>query len=434
MAVQYETKISKSNLEAIRGQHMTPAEIIAFLEAGALYRSFADVLRAVYPGEDLAERLRSQLAVQAGGALTAKETDAIRKNVANWLKGESVPQNREQLFRIAFALGLDEAAASRILSSASDTGLHYRNPRELIYAFSLRTGLSYRQAQALQQELGPVYGPVGEAAEAERQAQWKTREQAYRERRAEARRLRQARERQGLWAETYQGLEELPPPNFFTQRVYRRFEQVNDQEALRRFFLECAPDLGYLHESAYEKFWRLMRTLQEPDDAILPTGEEEVYPLDRVAEEYFRMHVPLGKNTSRFDYLQKAIKKNWPGATELQKMKSRKIDVSRKAMLLLFLITEDFLFSEDLQFSDRADEAAAWFLPEEDESPRDQLEVVLSKINLFLETYGMNQLDPGTPFDCLVIYALASAYEGEFLSDKFSLALAVLFPSAQGEN
>ena len=108
-------------------------------------------------------------------------------------------------------------------------------------------------------------------------------------------------------------------------------------------------------------------------------------------------------------------------------MKSRKIDVSRKALLLLFLITEDFLFSEDLQYSDRSDEDEAFFLLEEEDSPRDQLEIALKKVNLFLETYGMNQLDPGNPFDCLSLYAMAAEYGTEFLSDKFSAALEVLF-------
>ena len=58
---------------------------------------------------------------------------------------------------------------------------------------------------------------------------------------------------------------------------------------------------------------------------------------------------------------------------------------------------------------------------------RDQLEIALKKVNLFLETYGMNQLDPGNPFDCLILYAMAAEYGTEFLSDKFSAALEVLF-------
>lgn len=421
----YETKISKQNLSEIRERHMTPSEIIDFLEAGAQYRSFADVLRSVYPGEDLAERLRAQLAAQAGEEPTKKQLDAVRKNVSNWLQGSAVPQQREQLFKICFALGLGEADASRVLASASETGIHYRNPGELVYAFALRTGMSYSEAVELDREMSKIYAPAVEAAEKARAASWKAREQAERDRRAAARQQLKERKRRGGWAETYVAEEELEP-HFFTQQVCRRFEQVTDREGLERFFRETSTDLGFIHESAYEKFWRLLTTLQEPGDVIISDEGLETYSLDRVAEDFFRMHVPLNKNTAQFGYLQKAVKKNWPGATELQKMKSRRTDVSRKAMVLLFLITEDFLISDDMDYLEQ-DGDAPW-LPLEEDSSRDRLEVVLSKINLFLETYGMNQLDPGNPFDCLVIYALASAYEDEFLTDKFSEALARLFP------
>lgn len=426
MLGQYETRISKRNLSQIRGQHMTPSELIHFLEAGALYRSFADVLRAVYPGDDLAERLKAELVAQAETPPTAKELDSLRKNISNWLKGSAVPQKREQLFKICFALGLGEAETSRVLASASDTGIHYRNPRELVFAFSLRTGLSYREARALDLEMSEIYRPAVEAGEKARTAQWKAREQAYHDRRTAARQQRQQRQRQGGWAETYMAPDAELPPDFFTRRISHRFERVTNREELRKFFLEVGTDLGQIHESAYEKFWRLLMTLQEPDDVILSDRGAETYSLDRVAEDYFRMHVPLTKNTAQFDVLQKTIKKNWPGATELQKMKSRKIDVSRKAMVLLFLITEDFLFSEDLDEIDG--ETDVPWLPLEKETARDRLETALSKLNLFLETYGMNQLDPGNPFDCLVIYALASPYEDDFLTDNFSNALQTLFP------
>ena len=426
MLGQYETRISKRNLSQIRGQHMTPSELIHFLEAGALYRSFADVLRAVYPGDDLAERLKAELVAQAETPPTAKELDSLRKNISNWLKGSAVPQKREQLFKICFALGLGEAETSRVLASASDTGIHYRNPRELVFAFSLRTGLSYREARALDLEMSEIYRPAVEAGEKARTAQWKAREQAYHDRRTAARQQRQQRQRQGGWAETYMAPDAELPPDFFTRRISHRFERGTTREELRQFFLEVGTDLGQIHESAYEKFWRLLMTLQEPDDVILSDRGAETYSLDRVAEDYFRMHVPLTKNTAQFDVLQKTIKKNWPGATELQKMKSRKIDVSRKAMVLLFLITEDFLFSEDLDEIDG--ETDVPWLPLEKETARDRLETALSKLNLFLETYGMNQLDPGNPFDCLVIYALASPYEDDFLTDNFSNALQTLFP------
>ena len=253
------------------------------------------------------------------------------------------------------------------------------------------------------------------------------------EKRLEAQRQRQQNAKRGGWAEPYLGsIEEAEEPNFLTQQVAHRFEQVADRDGLRQFFLDASADLGFIHESAYEKFWHLLLLLQEPDDPIAPNQDAEqanaeVYSLERIARTYFRMNVPTGKKTGGYDYLQKAIKKNWPGSTELQKMKSRKIDVSRKALLLLFLITEDFLYSEDLQYSDQSDEDEAFFLLEEEDSPRDQLEIALKKANLFLETYGMNQLDPGNPFDCLILYATAAEYGTEFLSDKFSAALEVLF-------
>ena len=433
MLGQYRTMISQSNLDQIKNYNMSPSELIDFLERGALYRSFKDVLQAVYPEENLAEKLKEQLPGIEGLPPTKKEFETIRKSVSNWLNGSALPQNREQLFKICFALELNEVQTSKVLASASETGIHYRDPKELVYAFALRTGLKYPEAVALNQEMEALYQPIVQAAEEERQKKWQKKEKIYHEKRLEAHRQQQKNAKRGGWAEPYLGpVEEAEEPNFLTQQVAHRFEQVADRDGLRQFFLDASADLGFIHESAYEKFWHLLLLLQEPDDPIAPNQDAEqaaaeVYSLERIARTYFRMNVPTGKKTGGYDYLQKAIKKNWPGSTELQKMKSRKIDVSRKALLLLFLITEDFLYSEDLQYSDRSDEDEALFLLEEEDSPRDQLEIALKKANLFLETYGMNQLDPGNPFDCLILYAMAAEYGTEFLSDKFSAALEVLF-------
>lgn len=428
---QYETKISKRNMEQMRNRNMTPAEIVQFLEDGAVYRSFADILQEVYPGPDLAERLKTQLCSMAGEDLAKKDADALRKNIGNWLKGSNVPQNREQLFKICFALGLTEEAANRVLARASDTGIHYRNPKELVYAFALRKGKTYAQAVELDKEMAEIYEPAVKAAEKERALQWKEKEKAYKEKRAQARRKLQENRKKGIWAESYIGLmEEDSVPSFLTQQVVRRFALVESEDDLRRFFAEVGADLGAVHESAYEKFWKLLLELEEPDDSILSLEDSdgEKYSLEKIAEVYFRMNVPVGKKTKDYSYLQKAMKKNWPGASELQRMKNRKIDVSRKALLLLFLVTEDFLQSEDLQYSDKAsEEDAAWYIVDEEEPPRDELEIVISKMNLFLETYGMNQLDPGNPFDCLFLYALAAEYGEDFLSDRFGNALKELF-------
>ena len=245
----YNTEISKNNLNHIKSRNMTPSELIDFLENGAIYRSFPDVLRSVYPEEDLAQILREGLAAQSEQPLTSKEADSLRHTISNWMNGISVPQSREQLFRICFALSLDESQTSRVLASASETGIHYRDPKELVYAFALRTGLNYPEAVALNQEMESIYQPVVQAAEEERQKKWQKKEKIYHEKRLEAHRQHQKNAKRGGWAEPYLGpIEEAEEPNFLTQQVAHRFEQVADRDGLRQFFLDASADLGFIHE------------------------------------------------------------------------------------------------------------------------------------------------------------------------------------------
>ena len=133
---------------------------------------------------------------------------------------------------------------------------------------------------------------------------------------------------------------------------------------------------------------------------------------------YLRLSVPFDKKTSNYSLLQKAIKKNWPGESDLQKMRNKKVDVSRKTMILLYLVTDalDDEFNED-----------EYYLFEEDTTDANEMmEVRLNKMNLFLEQYGMNKLDFGNPFDCLIIYAMKTQYD-EFASDKMAEAVKYLY-------
>ena len=104
-------------------------------------------------------------------------------------------------------------------------------------------------------------------------------------------------------------------------------------------------------------------------------------------------------------------------------MRSRREDVGRKTMILLYLATEEFDIcdDEDLYFSD-----------EDEEDPDTTLEIRLEKMNLFLDSYGMNVLDPGNPFDFLVLYAMRTQ-EGDFASDRMSEVLGLLFDGEEAE-
>ncbi len=198
----------------------------------------------------------------------------------------------------------------------------------------------------------------------------------------------------------------------YTKQLWKEFADIRTEEALRSFFVEHGSSLGSIHETAYEKFMGLLGKLQRPAE------DEEKYPMERVVDEYFQMHVPKTRKSRDFSYLQKVIKKNWPSESELTKMKNRKMDVSRKVMLLLFLITEDYGY-------DMVDDDYYEDMLEED--PMESLEIRLNKIDIFLGNYGMELLDPGNAFDCLVLYALRAQEPEGAASEMVESALRILF-------
>lgn len=367
----YYSDLSASHLGRIAAP-MTPAEMIKFLQEGALFRTFPDVLKEVYPGGDLTDRLTRGLT-----GITGKDEASVARRLRNWMSGSSVPQNREQLFQICFALGLGEAAADRLLACADDAGIHYRNPDELVYAFSLRTGRTYSEAQALLLKMRQL-------------------------------------------CDSCQGNGQMSQSLRYTRQLQNEFADVDTLESLEAFFRSHGEELGTIHESAYRKFMELLNDLQEPEPG---RGR---YSLKQISDSYLRMYVPNTKVIGSFSYLQKAVKRNWPGESELLRMKNRSVDVGRKTLLLLFLVTEEFEIGEAPEGS----LAKPYFdLYCEDllESPADRLEVRLTKINLFLDYYGMNLLDPRSPFDCLLLYALGAQCGEDGVSEKFREALRILF-------
>ena len=98
-------------------------------------------------------------------------------------------------------------------------------------------------------------------------------------------------------------------------------------------------------------------------------------------------------------------------------MLARKLDVSRKTLLLLYVATEGL--------DDGAiEEAMGW----EPDSPDEILEEHVWNCNLMLHECGFSPLDPRSPFDWLVLYSLRPGDgEDESMSDRLSQVLALLF-------
>lgn len=77
--------------------------------------------------------------------------------------------------------------------------------------------------------------------------------------------------------------------------------------------------------------------------------------------------------------------------------------MSRKVLLLLFLLTEEFE-AEEMETSDMGSGMDdLYFERIESEDGGERMEARLHLMNLFLDRFGMNRLDPGNAFDCLVL-------------------------------
>ena len=137
------TQQSGLEVDRLSAADMTPAMAAQYLSASIHIRGFWEMLRRYAPVGDLRDRVIR--------AVSGPEDDpkSVARRVRNWEQGKNTPTSREDLFRIAFALGLDEEQTSGLLGLCTDYGIHYRNGRELTYAYCLRRGLTYGQAVSL---------------------------------------------------------------------------------------------------------------------------------------------------------------------------------------------------------------------------------------------------------------------------------------------
>lgn len=425
------TYISSNNLTGIKSQALSPEELINFMENGFICRTFKDTITQFYIEYENKKQEKGEIKRFLSARLsdmTKISYDNMSRNVRNWMNGINIPQ-REQLFQMCFALELDESRASQLLASISDTGIHYRNPEELVYAFGLRQKMNYGETVQLKNEImEKYYQNKKDASSSEKNREAKV----------------------------------------YTRQIQRKFlDEVHTVEDLKQFFEENSGVFGKIHEAAYDEFMRMLKLLQNPEtdfeaywmqylkESTGYSEEERQKEVERIKqdlkkksveeiiEEYLRMYVP--KNTSRkktgegkrnYTYLQRVIKKNWPSESIISKMKTKEMDVSRKVLLLLFLLTEEFEVSdlinreqEDDIFSD-LDEGDEYLSDlGEMEDANDRMERRIVQLNLFLEAYGMNQLDPGSAFDCFVLYALKASYDGDEdnMGERFKSVLKLLF-------
>lgn len=319
------------DLEAVERLRRNSILARKYLEEGIHVRSFLDNLKR-YSGMDDPLQIKARL-LSLQDYEGENSGDSLRRKIDYWLKGKTVPSSRDQLVRICYALdmGLDEAQ-NFIACTSESGGLHYRNPVELTFLFGLRMHLPYNKVMELQRKIEQVRMGGG-----------------------------------GCTADIIMGF-----PALHSESDFIRFVAMN------------AENLGRLHNTAYRCFTEFMDVLANP--AGTNGISESTWTVRDIVRSY--LDVP-GTNQHATTVIHNLLQHNWPNELLLSRIRNRQVDVPRKVLALLFLVTdgadESAVMSDDLAevFADR-----------------------FSRLNSLLDKCGFCQLDPRNPFDWLVLYCM----------------------------
>lgn len=344
---------------------------IEFLEHKAEFWNFSKLLAEVYEGS---ENLQKRLARKFREYGQTENEEQIARKIRNWLHGRNLPSDREELFKICFALGLDENKAGIVLGITAENGIHFRNPRELIYAFCLKRGIDYPRAKAMVQELWGEELP--------------TKVLGYK---LELKETRNTENRDKM-----------------TSSIRNEFKRLDTEADLRLFIEEYKLCFGCHHNTAYRKFVKMLSYLLFPGEPDINLPSDKEYSVERVVREYLRMGIPYEKRIGCYNKIQREIKRHWPTAKTINEMYSRKTDVDRKTLLLLYLATEGMLVVQNGSREKRIKEH------------RDRIDMMLSEC-------GMALLNLHSPFDYLIMQAIRKENEEDFMSHRMEWMLRALF-------
>lgn len=356
------TEISARQWDFVTAENLTAKEAVAFLKKGMQLRSFTDNLREIYGAGDWEGKLVEGLCdIGEAESGSRPPKDNVRRKVRNWVTGKNIPTDRAEVFRICFALDLGLEQSDKLLSRLTEQGIHYRNGREMIAAYCLKHHLGYGSALALTEQF----------------LNQRSAKDAYEE------------------------------P--VTHVLKSEFQKLHQEEDLLSFMLKHKMQMGSSHNTAYAYFCKMLALLSGEE-----LEGEESYSMEYIADTYLRMNVPLDKRSSGYSNVQKIVKKYWPGARSVKAMKSRSEDVTRKMLLLLYIVTGG-VWEEQYRETDEIYVGCEEFL-----------EFHCRQMNQMLRSCGMSRIDPRNVFDYLILYCLRPE-DDIFMSDRMALLMKEIF-------
>ncbi|HIU34302.1 MAG TPA: hypothetical protein IAB02_07045 [Candidatus Pullichristensenella excrementigallinarum] len=370
------TEISSRAFEAATIPNMTAQEAADLLMHAVQIRTFADILRSHAQGMEPKQALVKGLCAND----PQRNRASVEKKVRDWLSGRYQPTAREDLLELCFIMELSLDEADEFLAEAGESGLHWRDPRELVYAFALRRRMNYLEAQDLLRRVLPQEIDLEGSGESES----------------------------------------------FTPLIHKEADAIQTEEELRQYLTQAADRLGTLHNSAYRQFLELMSVLEKPQSYV---GEEKRYTSREIVEQYLDKHLPSKRGGKAMSEKLKSILVGWPDEVTISRMKNRKADVSRKILILLFLATDG---GEPEEESWEECDAYEEEIEEEDEAELDFRSSYM-RMNQMLAGCGYRMLDPRNPFDWIALYCMRVQEDRESmdgLNERLAHVLDVLFTAA----
>lgn len=359
------------------------------------FRTLGDVLRKFLPDPDLKGCLVAGLCRW----FPEDKPEAIDRKVRNWLNGKTQALSKRDAYVISRVLHLPLEQANEFLQYATGESIHWREPEDIVWCYSIVHNLDPAHTALLMEQAKAILAAASEPEE----------------------------------------------KTSYTADVQEKLLPVlyEDEAALLKFLETERSHLGTLHNTAFQLFENYMEVLKKgyseygmeerfkemtkadkkaaqalADGDVGPRKAEEITVRDVLETYLYRKLVPVqargtAKAAETFSAVQRSIRQNWPDEFALSKMESRKQNVSRKVLILLFLATDgtgsDF---DELEEPETVDEV---------------FQSVSTRLDEMLDACGFPPLDPRNPFDWMILFCIASgdlweidARLGAMLTSMFS--------------
>ena len=352
-------------------------DAVNFLKKELVTRNVRSILEKFSKGRDL----KIVQKILADGLVANRpdmERSAVERRIRIWMDPKSPHTLKKQdAIEVAFHLQLTGKEADEFLALISEEKLHWRDVEEIVYGYGLEHHLSYGECRKIlnRPRIQDVLQKVSD----------------------------------------YQTVEEIGEDGY-TEFVKRDVERLDTVEELETYLQENYERLGHFHNTAYDIFTEMLERLMNPASEVEELHlfdevvEKETYTVRDIVKDLLyqepvlaakqkavksKKEVKKGQLSKEqqytLDIIQKKIADSWPDEVSISKMKNRRMDVTRKVLILLFLVTDGDYQEED--------EESEW-------SAEEVFEDVIARLDDMLFFCGYSALDPRNPFDWLVIYCI----------------------------